>query len=146
MHASFRQRLHELRQTWRGAVRRHPIAASSVVAAFAIVAVLSFAGGIWLLTALRSGLPDQDAIGRIGEMDQATAVYDDGDRLAFTIYKEQRIEVPLSEISPNLVRAVLAIEDQRFYEHRGFDTVRIASAVLANLRLRRAAQGGSTIT
>jgi penicillin-binding protein 1A len=82
----------------------------------------------------------------MGEMDQATAVFDASDQLAFTIYKEQRIEVPLSAVSPNLVHAIVAIEDQRFYDHHGFDLVRIASAALANLRHRRAAQGGSTIT
>src|SRR6185295_1013919 len=67
-------------------------------------------------------------------------------QLAFTIYKEQRIEVPLGEVSPNLVKALVAVEDQRFYDHRGFDLVRIASAAMANLRHRRRAQGGSTIT
>src|SRR4029077_2254201 len=59
---------------------------------------------------------------------------------------EQRIEVPLSQVSPNLVHALIAVEDQRFYEHHGFDTIRIISAALTNIRHRRAAQGGSTIT
>src|SRR6185295_5629945 len=81
-----------------------------------------------------------------GEMDQATAVFDASDRLVFTIFQEQRIEVPLSEISPNLVRALIDIEDQRFYEHHGFDIIRIGAAALANLRRHRAAQGGSTLT
>src|SRR5262245_7609577 len=71
------------------------------------------------------GLPDQAAISRIGEMAQATGIYDDRDQLTFTIYKEQRIEVPLTEISPNLIHAIVAIEDQRFYEHRGYDLIRI---------------------
>src|SRR5204862_2580668 len=39
-----------------------------------------------------------------------------------------------------------SIEDQRFYDHHGFDLVRIASAALANVRHNRRAQGGSTIT
>ena len=63
----------------------------------------------------------------------------------FTIFKERRIDVPLDKVSPNVVAALLAIEDQRFYDHEGFDLIRIASAALANLR-GRAAQGGSTIT
>jgi penicillin-binding protein 1A len=96
----------------------------------------------WLI----STMPDADAIRRIGEMDQATAVFDRSDRLAFTIYKEQRIDVPLREMSPHLVKAIVAVEDQRFYDHRGYDPIRIASAVLANLRRAERAQGGSTIT
>src|SRR5262249_2695045 len=44
------------------------------------------------------------------------------------------------------VHAVIAIEDQHFYEHHGFDMLRIASAALHNVRSGRLAQGGSTIT
>jgi penicillin-binding protein 1A len=99
-----------------------------------------------LLVNLPKGLPDATALSKIGEMDQATAVFDASDRLAFTIYKEQRIEIPYAEISPRLIQALIATEDQRFYEHHGFDVRRIASAALANVRHRRAAQGASTIT
>jgi 1A family penicillin-binding protein len=141
-----RPRLADLKHEWRDARSRHPRIALGVVGVFAIVATLSLAGGAWFLNGLRDGLPDLDALRRIGEMDQATAVYDDTDQLAFTIFKEQRIEVPLTEVSPNLTKALIAIEDQRFEQHRGFDLVRIASAALANVRHGRKAQGGSTIT
>jgi penicillin-binding protein 1A len=79
-------------------------------------------------------------------MAQSTEVFDRHDRLAFTIYKEQRLDVPLEQMAPSLVSALLAIEDQRFYDHRGFDALRIMSAAAANLRRGRRAQGGSTIT
>src|SRR5262245_26254808 len=125
---------------------RYPRLVPAVVIAFALVASVSLGGGAWFLSSLRQGLPDDAAMRKIGDMDQATAVFDASDRLAFTIYKEQRIDVPLDQISPNLVHAILDIEDQRFYNHRGFDVVRIGSAAIANLRHRRAAQGGSTIT
>ena len=95
---------------------------------------------------LQRDLPGREAVGKMGEMAQATAVYDGADKLAFTIFKEQRIEVPLTKISPHLIRAIVAVEDQRFFEHRGFDAFRIVSAALANIRLGRVAQGGSTIT
>jgi len=116
-----------------------------VAAAVAVAALGSLTGGIWFLSSLR-GLPNKDAIGRIGEMAEATLVYDATDKLAFTIYNEQRIDVPVSEISPTLIRAIIAIEDQRFYAHHGFDLIRIASAALVNVRRGRVAQGGSTIT
>jgi len=137
----------ELLAQWRAAHRRHPWLLSAVTLAFASLAVASLIGGGWVVQTLRgNGLPDQEAMRRIGQMDQTTAVYDDADALAFTIFKEQRIDVPLQQISPNLIHAIIAIEDQRFYEHHGFDVMRIMSAALANVRHRRAAQGGSTIT
>ncbi len=111
----------------------------------ALLLVASVTSG-WFVVSLRRGLPNVDALRRIGEMDQATAVFDRNDRLAFTIFKEQRIDVSLAQVSPNLTKAVLAIEDQRFYDHRGFDMVRMGSALLANIRRGRLAQGGSTIT
>ena len=49
-------------------------------------------------------------------------------------------------MSPHLIHAIVAIEDQRFYDHHGFDLIRIVSAALQNLRDGRASQGGSTIT
>jgi penicillin-binding protein 1A len=44
------------------------------------------------------------------------------------------------------VQAILAIEDQRFYDHAGFDLVRVAGAALNNVVEGRFAQGGSTLT
>jgi 1A family penicillin-binding protein len=131
---------------WRTAVTRHPQIAVGVLAGFLIVITASTVGGVWFLTSLFAGLPDTDALHRMTEMDQATAVFDAHDQLAFTVFKEQRIEVPLSEISPKLTQALLAIEDQRFYQHHGLDLVRIGSAALTNIRHGRRAQGGSTIT
>jgi penicillin-binding protein 1A len=64
----------------------------------------------------------------------------------FTLFKERRLPVPLRDVSPNLVRAVLAIEDRRFYDHGGLDVWRIGGAAAANMRGKGAVQGGSTIT
>lgn len=59
---------------------------------------------------------------------------------------KDRIPVPLSDVPSHLVDAVVAIEDQRFFQHRGLDLKRIGAAALANLRAGRVVQGGSTIT
>ncbi len=143
--ASHRERLTDLKRHWLDARARHPrLVYASTAAAAAIV--LATVAAVWFVAGLWRGLPEGDALRRMGDMAQATAVFDDHDEMAFTIYKEQRIDVPLPEVSPNLVKALLSVEDQRFYEHRGFDIVRIASAAMANLRHRRRAQGGSTIT
>jgi 1A family penicillin-binding protein len=138
--------LAELAREWRTATTAHRRIVAGLTATFLLVAALSIGIGVWFFAGLRSGLPENDALRRMGDMDQATAIFDAHDQLAFTIYKEQRIEVPLSEISPKLVQAIVAIEDQRFFDHRGFDLKRIGSAALANIRHRRRAQGASTIT
>jgi monofunctional glycosyltransferase len=54
--------------------------------------------------------------------------------------------VPLSRISPNLIKAVLISEDDKFYEHEGFDWQGIREAIEKNWQKRRIVMGGSTIT
>src|ERR1051325_995334 len=85
-------------------------------------------------------VPGGEALQTIGDMSQATTLYDVHDRPVFTIFKEYRVEVPLSQMSPNLRKAILAIEDQRFADHRGVDLIRIAAAAWTDLREGRRAQ------
>lgn len=59
---------------------------------------------------------------------------------------EQRRLVPLSEVPPALIDAVLAAEDHRFYEHHGIDLVRIIKAAWVDLTAGHVLQGGSTLT
>ncbi len=91
-------------------------------------------------------MPGRDELRAFQVMPSATVLYDAADRAVFTIAKEHRIEVPLAQVSPNLVKAVVAIEDRRFFDHDGLDPVRIAGAALAVIRAGEAVQGGSTIT
>jgi penicillin-binding protein 1B len=60
--------------------------------------------------------------------------------------REARDAIPLSEMPDHLVKAVLTIEDRRFFEHSGLDLWRVAGAMFANLRAGRLSQGGSTLT
>jgi penicillin-binding protein 1A len=143
---NLRTRLTKLNQSWRQFRSKRPKLVTGVLGGSGVAAAVALVATIWFIGSLRSSLPSPDAFQRIGEMNQATAVFDGSDQLAFTIFKEQRIEVPLDQISPNLVKAVLSIEDQQFYDHSGFNMIRIGFAALANLRHRRVAQGGSTIT
>lgn len=54
--------------------------------------------------------------------------------------------VHLEDISPNLVNALIAVEDKRFYDHPGFDVIGLARAMRHNFEAGRIVQGGSTIT
>src|SRR5574338_45413 len=119
------------------------------IAFFVITAALAWttAGALaWFSYDLTMQLPGRGALTDLGDMAQSTTIFDAKDVPVFTIFKEQRIEVPLDQVSPNLRKAVLAVEDQRFYEHGGVDVVRIAGALLSNIRSGRRGEGGSTIT
>jgi len=59
---------------------------------------------------------------------------------------EERRVVPLAEVPPQLVRAVLAIEDSRFLEHGPVDWRGVARALVRNLSAGRIVEGGSTLT
>jgi penicillin-binding protein 1A len=59
---------------------------------------------------------------------------------------QARIIVPSDKISPWVKHAIVAVEDKRFYEHRGIDLRGMARAVWADIAHKGAVQGGSTIT
>jgi membrane peptidoglycan carboxypeptidase len=59
---------------------------------------------------------------------------------------EQRHDVSLDEISPDLQHAVVAVEDRRFYHHPGIDPIGLGRAVVLDIRGRGKVQGGSTLT
>jgi len=59
---------------------------------------------------------------------------------------EDRELVGSDQVAPELIQAILAIEDQRFFEHGGIDVRRVVGAIWANLRAGKVVQGGSTLT
>ncbi len=132
-------RLNQLRE-------QHPREVRAAIRGTAVLAIVSVVAVGWFLLSLSRSLPSAESLARMGEMDQATAVYDASDSLVFTIYKEQRIDVPLESMGPYLVKALVAVEDRRFYDHHGFDVIRIVSAALQNVRHLGRVQGASTIT
>ncbi len=116
------------------------------LAGLSLAVWLGLAGLLWFAWDIRQSLPDRRALSSVGDMARSTTLFDNADEPVFTIFKEQRIEVPLVGIGRTVLDAVVSVEDQRFYEHKGVDVVRIGAAVLANLRSGTRGQGGSTIT
>jgi penicillin-binding protein 1A len=123
-----------------------PVALVVCVSVLAVVGFLSAGWLAWFSYDITAGLPDRAAVRGIGDMAQSTTIYDAGNLPAFTIFKEQRLEVPLEKVSRNLIAAVISVEDQRFFDHSGVDAIRVGAAVLRNVQEGRRAQGGSTIT
>src|SRR5437016_6981032 len=77
---------------------------------------------------------------------QASLVFDRDGKLLARLAPEERIVVPLASMSPKLVGAFLAVEDQRFYEHQGIDWRRVAGALWRDLQTASLREGSSTIT
>jgi penicillin-binding protein 1A len=75
-----------------------------------------------------------------------TRVYSADKQEIGQFFVERRILVPLEKIPRYLMNAVVAIEDSRFFEHRGLDFVGIARAAITNLLSGKIRQGASTIT
>jgi len=75
-----------------------------------------------------------------------TRVYSADRQVIGQFFVERRILVPLENIPRHMVNAVVAVEDARFFEHRGLDFVGIARAMLTNVLSGRIRQGASTIT
>jgi len=61
-------------------------------------------------------------------------------------FLENRTPVSLEQVPENLVKALIATEDTRFYDHPGIDVRGVARAMYRNLRARKVLEGGSTLT
>lgn len=79
-------------------------------------------------------------------MSAASEVYDCRQNLAATFYLQNRLPVSLPEVPLFLRQAFLAVEDHRFYYHRGINLGRISKALINNIIHHRIEQGASTIT
>ncbi|MDX1400435.1 MAG: PBP1A family penicillin-binding protein [Kiloniellales bacterium] len=90
-------------------------------------------------------LPDIDQVEGISRAASVKLTASDGREIA-TFGGRFGKPVQLEELPPDLPRAVIAIEDRRFYDHPGIDVRGILRAMLRNLSEGRIVQGGSTIT
>jgi penicillin-binding protein 1A len=110
-----------------------------------VLGALSFTFG--LVTSVASEIPSLDPA-RLQQGEVDGYIYDrKGERvLAVLRGRQSRILVPSDKISNQMKLAIVAIEDKRFYEHRGVDLHGIMRAVWQDIRNKRVVEGGSTIT
>lgn len=134
----------------------HPSSALALVLMFVLLAVGGGAAatGLMLPLALGAQAATDTAINAFTEVPtalerrelaQASNLYAANGELLATFFVQNRLSVPLDEISPHMINAVVAIEDERFFEHNGIDVRSIIRAGVNNLR-GGATQGASTIT
>ena len=117
----------------------------TLLSVLTLVCGVSFTYG--LVSAIAGEIPQLDP-GKAGNLKQNGYIYaaDGKTILAVLRGEESRVVVASEDIAPVAKQAIVAVEDRRFWAHRGVDLRGIARAVWADVRNKRFVQGGSTIT
>ncbi len=102
----------------------------------AVVAVLSFYA-VWAQTF---------DLKRLGTMPERNTVFDVDGKIYSRLAGANRLKVPLKQVSPLFLKALLAREDTRFYEHGGIDWRGVARAIYRDILSGSAKEGASSIT
>lgn len=80
------------------------------------------------------------------QLPQRTEIQDKSGKVIATLYDQNRVNVPLRQISRTMVEAIVAIEDYRFYQHGALDVKGTLRALFTNQAAGGVTQGGSSIT
>jgi penicillin-binding protein 1A len=131
------------RSRGRAKPRKRAALATIVLLALALTAGLSAVGYV---VATAASAPDLDDLDAQDKGTSSVILAADGSRLGYVQSDEIRTPVPWREMPESLRNATVAIEDERFFRHRGVDYEAIVRAGVKNLRSGRTVQGGSTIT
>src|SRR5437764_8104305 len=112
----------------------------------ALVGLLGFGIYFWYLTSVLSVEASSFDLSKLEQMESASVILDRNDKIFGQIYVENRETVPYDQLPRDLVNAVVAIEDTKFYQHGGYDSMGIIRAALKNFTAGHVRQGASTIT
>ncbi len=116
----------------------------AVLIVVALATVLAGAGAVYArVHSALSTLPDFQSKNAF-DVAQATRIYSADGKLLARLYLQNREVIPLSRISPYVVNGVVAVEDERFYQHGGVDPLGLVRAAVQTASGNR--QGASTIT
>jgi penicillin-binding protein 1A len=128
---------------WQGERRRG--IKLTLLACAAVAAFYALLLGAWFRACQDDACPAAEALDQLPLRQTSTILASDGAVLS-DVGPERRRFVPLREMAPILPLAFLAVEDRRFYRHRGVDYVRVLGALGRNLSSGGLREGGSTIT
>jgi penicillin-binding protein 1A len=106
------------------------------------------AGGIyfWYLLTTLTVVAGTFDLSKLEQMESASVILDRNDKIFGQIYVENRETVPYEQLPRDLINAVVAVEDNKFYQHGGYDLSGIVRAALRNFTAGHVRQGASTIT
>jgi len=121
-------------------LRRLVLAMTAIVVTVLVATAVAITSYIAKIAPTTPGIEDLQAV---REAQPSVLLSADGTHLA-TFARGQQEPVTLAQISPHVLKALIATEDHRFYDHPGIDISRSLSAIVHTLR--GDAQGGSTIT
>ena len=113
-----------------------------------VIALFLLGTGIYLsmLAADLKGRAAQFDLGKLEQMESASVILDRNEKIFGQIYVENRETIPYEQLPRDLINAVVAAEDSKFYQHHGYDLSGILRATLKNLVAGHVRQGASTIT
>ena len=115
------------------------------VAIFAALAIAFAAFTSILLAGLKAQAQTFD-LNKLEQMESASVILDRKGKIFGQIYVENRDTVPYDQLPRDLINAVVAVEDAKFYRHQGYDLMGIVRAALKNFTAGHVRQGASTIT
>src|SRR3954469_15641982 len=127
----------------RGKSSRAAFLVLGVLAATAAIGILAAVG--WVIGVMASA-PDLSTIKPVEQGASSVVYAADGERLGFIQADTLRTPVPREAIPISLRNATVAIEDRRFYKHKGIDVEGVFRAAMKNVSSHRTVQGGSTLT
>lgn len=107
--------------------------------------VIGFIGVGLVIFYLEDDLPDVGVLNDV-QLQVPLRIYTSDGELIAEYGEKKRIPAPYEQIPPQLIHAVLATEDQRFFEHPGVDIMGLARAAIQVVASGNKVQGGSTIT
>jgi 1A family penicillin-binding protein len=116
-----------------------PVGIIAVLAVFVTVYVSS------LIADLKAQARTFD-LNKLEQMESASVILDRNGKIFGQIYVENRETVPYEQLPADLVNAVVAVEDAKFYQHHGYDLLGIIRAALKNFTAGHVRQGASTVT
>jgi 1A family penicillin-binding protein len=138
----------QTRPLWKKVLRFifYPLINPYLRIATAVIAILALVGGTLGMVYILQDLPSPRNLTSSENFAVSTQIFDRNGILLYEIFAdENRIPISIDELPPHVLQATIAIEDQRFYSHFGFDIIGITRALRNNLK-GEPIQGGSTIT
>ena len=112
------------------------------LAACCVAALLAYG---WLVSEFGTKADSFD-LEKINKMESASVIFDRNGQQIGKIFIHNRLRVPYDQIPKDMVNAVVAEEDNRFFEHHGVDFYGVLRAAISNYRQGRVKQGASTVT